>query len=762
MSESGPRVIDCFILTAEPAVRGGTTYMVIYASAAVGPVRITAKFSPYFFVSADALPDSEQPTHSTLSGVPVLKKSFHTVSEAETAAAAFRSQGRPVFETDVRPRERFLMDQFLNAGIRIEGTATLVNGVLHFDQPIISPSKYQPNFKVCSLDIETSITDQTLLSIAVHHCQGISRNGQVFMIGDSAKSEPNLTFVDDEPALLSTFLDWFRTADPDILIGWNVIGFDLVFLRDRAQKMGIPLNLGREDRSFSISQPSGRFNRVYMPGRIVLDGPQLLRGSFHTFESYSLDFVSKSVLGDGKLIASNDSKAYEIERLFKKDKAALARYNLRDTELVTEIFERLELLELTIRRSQLSGMLLDQVGMSIASLDHFLLPRIHEAGFAVRDVADVEDVTSSSGGYVMTPKAGIYDDVVGLDFQSLYPTIIRTFFIDPLSLACRDVDSVTTPSGHRYSRSRNILPAFIASLMSERRAAKESRNRPLSQAIKILMNSFYGVMGTPGSRMYHRDLPDAITGTGQWILLQSKAFLETKGCTVIYGDTDSLFVKPNPSDGTAQKQSAKLAEALTEHWKVRLREEFTVESHLAVDCKAYYRKFLVPSARNGKGGAKKRYAGLIVEDGSERLEFVGLEVVRSDWTLLAQEFQSELYSRIFHGTELRTWLRELVRDLKNGKFDEKLVYRKRLHKKPSEYGTSPPPYVRAAQQLSKPGRTVRYIVTKKGPVPVELNPKEPDYDHYIARQLRPVADAALELLGTSFDDLVTSQQLSMF
>lgn len=752
-------VREAFILTTEVINRNNRSFVVIYASSDDEPIRMSMSASPYFFIESEPV---ETEAFRSLTGKHAVKVTFPNIYSAEEARKKFRSAGLTTFESDVRLRDRFLMDHRLHGSISVSGNFQKVGSLLTTENPTLSTSTFQPNFVVCSLDIETSVSEHSILSIGVH-VTGKSREVRhVFMRGEPEASTSETTFLVDERALLGAFEFWFRECDPDIIIGWNVIGFDLAFLLERANCSNLPLRLGRESRNFSVSERTGRFSRATIPGRVVLDGPQLLRTSFHSFESYSLESVAQNVLGHGKLLASNEGKAFEIERLFRQDKAALAAYNLKDTVLVTEIFRKLELIELTTRRTQLSGMLLDQVGMSIASLDHYVMPRMHDLGFVAPDVEDISSTSPSTGGYVMAPKAGIFDGILGLDFQSLYPTIIRTFSIDPVSRAANSVDAVRTPTGHCFSQTVSVLPNFIAQMLSERAHAKKSNNRPLSQAIKILMNSFYGVMGTPGSRMYHRDLPDAITGTGQWLLTQSIDYLKAAGHEVLYGDTDSLFVKPNTLSSSPQEQGRELGRELTSYWRERLGKEFFVESHLVLDFKCFYKKFLIPSARAGVGGAKKRYAGMVVDDAGERTEFVGLEAVRSDWTPLARDFQIQLYERVFKNQEVRAFLKEFVFALKSGLFDEKLIYRKRLHKPIDEYGPSPPPYVRAARQLSKKSRTVRYIVTKNGPVPIELQPTLPDYEHYIAKQLKPIADAVLELLDERFDDLVFSQQLRLF
>ena len=299
----------------------------------------------------------------------------------------------------------------------------------------------------------------------------------------------------------------------------------------------------------------------------------------------------------------------------------------------------------------------------------------------------------------------------------------------------------------------------------ERRAnAKKSGDKYLAQAVKILMNSFYGVMGSYGCRFYHHNLPTAITSTGHWLLLGSKEKLENDGYLVIYGDTDSLFVKLNQQGTISEKiNGEKIAEDLNSYWSEKISNDFGLHSFLELEYEKYYRKFIITPARGGETGAKKRYAGLLVKDNKEVLEFVGMEFVRSDWTKLAKEFQVELYQRIFNGEDVTDWIKSIVGKVNEGVFDNKLIYQKRLRKNLEDYVKNIPPQVRAAKMIDRNSGSIQYIITKRGPVPIELKHEDIDYKHYIEKQLKPIADSVLVLLGKSFDSIIdTSNQLSFF
>ena len=153
---------------------------------------------------------------------------------------------------------------------------------------------------------------------------------------------------------------------------------------------------------------------------------------------------------------------------------------------------------------------------------------------------------------------------------------------------------------------------------------------------------------------------------------------------------------------------------------------------------------------------------MLIQNGKEKLEFVGMEFVRSDWTRLAKEFQVELYQRIFHNSEITEWIRKIVTSVKNGEIDDKLIYHKRLRKNIEEYTKNIPPQVRAARMIETLSGTVYYVITKRGPIPIELEHNDLDYQHYIDKQLKPIADSVLVLLGESFDTITKTGQLNFF
>jgi len=173
---------------------------------------------------------------------------------------------------------------------------------------------------------------------------------------------------------------------------------------------------------------------------------------------------------------------------------------------------------------------------------------------------------------------------------------------------------------------------------------------------------------------------------------------------------------------------------------------------------------LMPTARGSDEGTKKRYAGLLIVDGKEKMSFTGMEFVRSDWTDLSKKFQTELFERVFKKEETSEYIRTFVENLKNGKYDDMLIYKKNINKPLSEYTKTTPPHVKAARQLKKlTSNQIQYIITTEGPEPIEKLKHKPDYEHYIDKQIKPIADTILSVSGQSFGDVMKgTRQTNLF
>jgi DNA polymerase-2 len=685
----------------------------------------------------------------------------------------------PMMEEDIRPVDRYLMERFIFGAVSV----WLYPGLA----PRLKSASYKPSFRVLSFDLETTMRADQIHSIGCYLTDfspedGLEPEGDpvglVFMRGEGRNTD-QIAYFPDERSLLKAWVAWVTLHDPDLLMGWNVVGFDCKVLAQRAEALKVPLAIGRDQQPMQVIQSGQGKWYARIEGRAVLDGIDVLKNATYHFESYSLESVSQSLFGQGKLIHNPDDRGAEIQRLYREDKEALARYNLEDCRLVWAIFQETKLLEYLTERTRLTGLPLDKVGGSAASFDFQYLPRLHRSGYVAPQYASGQSGLNAPGGFVMESQPGLYEHVLVLDFKSLYPSIIRTFKVDPYGLAeglkeGTDVEAcVMGYHGARYHIESAILPTIIEELWAARDQAKARKNASLSQAIKIIMNSFYGVLGSDVCRFFDQRLSGSITLRGHQILQTTRDQIEAVfGYSVIYGDTDSVFVLLGEqfTDESAQAEGQKLALYLNDWWAKEINTKHGVPSFLEIEYETHYSRFVMPRMRHSEKGSKKRYAGLLKgPNGEESIVFKGLENVRSDWTALARELQNKLYSAVFHDQDYQEEIIALIDDLNAGLLDDQLVYRRKLRRPLASYDKVRPPHVQAALKAEQrreqagllpfytSGSAVEYVITVHGAEPYEYRQSPIDYQHYIDKQIRPVVDGIVCFKGETLADWIEPQ-----
>ena len=350
----------------------------------------------------------------------------------------------------------------------------------------------------------------------------------------------------------------------------------------------------------------------------------------------------------------------------------------------------------------------------------------------------------------MESNPGIYDNVVVLDFKSLYPSIIKTFNIDPASYLespLKNKDVVEAPNKAFFLNQDGILPGIIEKLHNAREKAKKEKRELASYAIKIIQNSFFGVLASPNCRYFSLKMANAITYFGQFIIKLTAQEVEKMGYHVIYSDTDSIFVKTNSEKEKAEFTGKKIQNTINNFYKNFVKSNYKRISYLEIEFKKLYLSFMLPPIRSSEKGSKKRYAGLMKTDKGEEIEVIGLEAIRGDWTEAAQEFQKYLLDKIFHKEEFVQFIKSYVKKIKEGKMDGKLVYKKSITKPLDEYTKTTPPHVKAAKKLESLD-SIRHKI---------------DYEHYIKKQISPIADTLLSFFNKKFEEIITkSKQTKLF
>ena len=701
----------------------------------------------------------------------VLKISHENKTDITKIVKAVHQKEINTYESDLSPTLRYLIDNDIYSVIEISGeTETAEKVDVVYKNTIIKPSKSDIQLKVLSLDIETDKKGGDLFCIGLY-----SHNYEKSFIVSKEEVKGAIA-CKTEAELLVKFKSEIERFDPDIITGWHVIDFDLNYLKKKFEEHNISFDIGRTNENVRIKIENNFFrsSTAKIPGRQVLDGLNLIKDPFiqeapsiknKEFESYTLENVSQVMLGEGKLISGKD-RHDEIEILYKKDKEKLIKYNIQDCKLAYNLLTKTKILDLAIERTTLIGLPLNKLTGSIVAFDSLYIREARKRGIVSPTLHYKQKEERIKGGYVMEPIPGIYENVLVLDFKSLYPSIIKTFNIDPISmLEKKEKNSIESPNKAYFRNDNGILPEIIEKLHNEREKAKRENRELSSYAIKIIMNSFFGVLASPNCRYFSLDMANAITHFGQELIQLTAKKIEEMGLNTIYSDTDSVFLKMN-SKKNPKEIGNEIQKYINDFYNNYIKEKYDRKSYLELEFKKYYKAFMLPKVRNAKleTGSKKRYAGLIEKDGKEELEIVGLEAIRGDWTEAAKDFQIELLNKIFHKEDPIQFIKEYIKKINQGKLDKKLVYRKSIRKDLDQYTKTTPPHVKAARLLDNlESNIIEYYITKNGPEPVQKLKHKIDYEHYIEKQITPIADTILHFFNTSTEDILkNSKQKKLF
>jgi DNA polymerase-2 len=386
----------------------------------------------------------------------------------------------------------------------------------------IDPSGRRPNLRWLALDIETD-RDEGVVAASLAET---AKPGEVLFVQGRgrAPTAPGIVAFPDEPSLLRALAERIVSRDPDVITGWNVIDFDLKVLIARCEALGIAFDAGRTDDPATFSErpsypsgnayPRGGRAALDLPGRAVIDAMRLARGSGARYEDLSLETVAREVLGEGKSVSSRgEEKVEELELLRVSDPNAFCAYCLRDSELVLRILGRTGLDELTARRASLTGVSLDLAWTSIPAFERVYGSALRARRVAIPAKSD-RRVSGAAGGTVLEASAGMFSRVLVFDFRSLYPSIMRTFNVDPLAYARAEArlgsvviaplrDAITAPNGASFDSSPGVMPGLIAVYSGERERAIAEGDEVAAHVYKILQKSLTLIFPAKGILLYN-------------------------------------------------------------------------------------------------------------------------------------------------------------------------------------------------------------------------------------------------------------------
>jgi DNA polymerase-2 len=726
--------------------------------------------------------DAEKTEFTSKNGNKVVKLYTAIPKHVSLLKEAFEKKGIKTYEADIPFERRFLIDKKIHAVMEIKGSFSRGE---HIDRIYVNPElepceEYKVEPRVLFFDIETDPKASTVLSIAIK----CGQFRQAFLVSDRHWNRARSFKTEKE--MLEAFREKVFELDPDFIINHYVINFDFSTLRNRFDALGLNFDFGRIPgrTKMKVEHGWGRTSSMDIIGRCVFDSIDLLKLFGIKLGSYSLENASRVLLGKGKLIASHN-KADEIYRQYKEDTQKFIDYNLQDVDLVGEICEKKNLIELIVEMSLLTGLQPDKTKGKIATFDNIYqkhLQDIKKVSPSVKGYAQEEEL---KGGFVAESTPGFYECTLIFDYTSFYSTMIWTMSIDPLTYLSkppRKLDPekyVIAPNGAVFKNvPKTILgDIMIKDFLEKKAKAKKIKDTIKSNAIKIQLNAMsFGIFANANNRWSSMAFTNAITSfcreLGHVVEKEINRYcreeLKLLKAKIFYRDTDSYFLNTGITDYEKAKALAPvIAKHANDFLNKYILEHYHRESHLYLDYETPAKRFFMPAGRKKKAeldasGVKKKYCGLYEDHGSELLEFTGMEYVHTDATDLAKEFQYGLYWRIFHDQDYKKYIADFISRLNNGEFDDKLVYTMNMTKNAADYTKTTPPHVKAARVLQQHGleipHTIQYVITTDGPRPVELIDQPMDYEHYIEKQIKPIAEEVLAFLHEKFDELTKDKK----
>ena len=473
----------------------------------------------------------------------------------------------------------------------------------------------------------------------------------------------------DETAVLKAFLAWVADYDPDLIIGWNVAGFDLRFLEARCRLHRIGFTLGRDGGRARVLDGAVATARV--PGRVVLDGIEGHRAAFWGFEDESLGAVARELLGRGKLIAPERNRVDAIRELYETDKLSLAAYNLEDCRLVREIFDRTRLVDFMVERSR--------IHRPRSRADRGLGGRLRPPLPAAPAPARAGRPRHRRGRRQRRreprrPRPGLTAGPLPKRRPARLQEPLPEHHPDVPHRSARPRRTGARPgAGIRGSevraRGRHPPGAHHHPVGAPRRG--EAQRRPAAPArgqdshelvLRGARRPRLPLLRSAAREQHHdaraRDHP-AKPGVhrGRGFRRHLRRY--------------RLALRAARERAGAPALASGLAERLNAWWRETLAGEHRLESCLEVEFETLFERFLMPTVRGAAKGTKKRYAGLVRGDhgGEPELVFKGLETVRTDWTPLARRFQRELYRKVFLDEPYEDYVRATCDALLAGELD---------------------------------------------------------------------------------------------
>lgn len=806
----------------EYKVRKNKVYVHLYSKTTTGEkITVIHQYQPYFYanlknidqkkfieqikkISIENNPEpckvtSWQETEKELIGK---KQSFLKIytnlpKAVPQIAKEIESWGIPCYEKDILFVHRYLRDLQLTPMTLCQATGELTQEP-EFRTPVFIAENIKqlsketaPFWKILAIDIETynehheiDFNKNPILMISFY---GLDQEGKEFRKVITWKNFAHdldyLEIVSNETSLLLRFKEILLFYNPDILTGYFSDGFDLPYIKARADKFNVHLDLGLDYSNLSTGKiMQARDGECKITGMLHIDIFKFIRNIFGkdlNTDSLSLDAVSEELLNNKKQPVNLDLLA-DAWNNHNEKLPQFCSYNLQDSLLAFQLCNKLlyDMIEFT---KTIGLPTYDIIRMKFSRLvESYILKRAIEFNVIAPNRPDDKEIEermkeSIQGAFVFEPTPGLYKDIVVFDFRSLYPTIISAHNIGPEGFRCSCCKSLThVPEKEEYwfcQQEKKFIPTVLEEIVTlrteQKRLMKEAKKRgeditmlqARTYSLKVLANSFYGYLGFYGARWYCIECAASTTAYARNYIKQTIAKAESRGFKVIYADTDSCFLLLG--DKTMPQATQFMDEVNSE-----------LPGQMELECEGQYPRGIFVAIKGTEKGAKKKYALMSSDD---KMKITGFETVRRNWSKLAKDVQKNVLRYVLkeNHTEALQYVKTILKELYNGKIPlNQLIIKTQITRELSQY-TSIGPHIQVARKMEEkgekilPGTLIEYIIVKgsglirdRAKLPVEVKEGEYDAEYYINNQLIPAVSSIFAVLGYNEDEIfkLTSQK----
>jgi len=609
-------------------------------------------------------------------------------------------------------------------------------------EPLEKKEEFVP--KILAYDIETS--DREL------------GKGEIFMVslyGEDFKkvltwkkckdAGDYVEFCKDEADMIEKFVKYVNEYSPDILTGYFSDGFDLPYLKGRADFFKVKLGLGIDGRVPNFTR--GRIPSGKIAGIVHVDLYRFIDAVFSQYlqsETLSLNEVAKELVGEEK----EDFDFVKLGNMKDSDWCDFFSYNLQDSAVTYKLAQKIwpDIFEFSkIVKEPLFDVTRDRMS---AHVENYLLHNLDRFGEIAEkrplhgEIGERKAKGKYEGAFVFEPVPGLYEDLVMFDFTSMYASVIVSYNL-----------SKSTYDGSDFIKEPGFFPTMLSEIIDTRKKYKKEYAanpsgmlKARSNAYKLLANAAYGYQGFFGARYYCREAAAATARLAKENILSAIDKIEKAGYKIIYSDTDSIaFLQA----GKSKKDILKFLKEINAD----------LPGIMELDLEDFYARGLFVAKRGTSTGAKKKYA-LVDEKG--KIKIRGFETVRRDWCRLTRDLQSKVLTNILEDGNEKAALvlvKNVVNKLKNYEVDlEDLMIRTQLRRPIDEY-VSEGPHVVAAKKMEAAGvpvaagMLIEYFVGEGSGkrigdrVYLAGDAVKYDVDYYLKNQILPAVENIFDVFG---------------